>query len=222
MYKASFKINNSKNIEGKKCVLPISVGQPYHEGEKLLATINLINKSQLAHCSVVVADSLQKHNFISDQSPYETSMLLGDNWLQRNKNILDTLSIPHQIIRWDLWLQHTEYPKYRYALEREYNSNPNYRHAFDESINQFIQRKVASNEEIDHISQKKIFNSGLQYFLEECAVAVCVWEEEGYNYVMYPQVRPRALSMTYEIFSKNAHPDRIWLQFRFRQHGNSK
>lgn len=222
MYKASFKTNNFVNIEGKKCVLPISVGQPYHEGEKLLATINLINKSQLAHCTIVIADSLQKHNLINDPHPYETSMLLGDNWLERNKNILDTLTISHQIIRWDPWLKHNKYAEYRCAIEKEYISNPNYRHAFDESIHQFIQRKSARNEEIRHTSHQILYNSGLQYFLEECVVIVCMWEEGGYDYVMYPQVRPSALSMTYKIFSKNIHPDKIWLQFRFRKHGNPK
>jgi hypothetical protein len=221
IYKAFFE-NSSKNIidyENKKIILLISVGQLYHEGGKLSATIELINKSKFDSCSIVVADSLQKHNLIDDHSPYETSMSLGDNWLKRNKSILNELTISNQITRWDYWLKHCKYSSYRAMLQTAYNSNPAYKKAVDETIYQFIQRYIKRNPNTDSTIKDVLFNSCLQYLLEECAIIICLWADEGYNFIIYPKPITSALSMTYEIFVKNKYEGNLveWLSLIFKK-----
>lgn len=50
------------DFTGKRCVLAVSVGQEYHEEQKLSSTVHLINKSGFSRVKVVVADTLQRHN----------------------------------------------------------------------------------------------------------------------------------------------------------------
>ena len=42
------------------CILHISVGQEYHEGEKLIATMDLINET-FRSCTIMLCDTLQRH-----------------------------------------------------------------------------------------------------------------------------------------------------------------
>lgn len=61
--KASFRENpveERKRFPQSTCLMPISVGQTIHEGEKFKAVIKLINKSFKA-CTILVDDSVQRH-----------------------------------------------------------------------------------------------------------------------------------------------------------------
>ena len=47
-------------MQGSSCIVYISIGQPYHEKEKFLATMDLVNRTFSA-CHIVVCDTLQRH-----------------------------------------------------------------------------------------------------------------------------------------------------------------
>jgi hypothetical protein len=95
--------------------LDISVGQPYHEGEKLRATMAWAKK-RYSHVIVSVADTLQRHNFegLTTELSYALAEKAGSEWIVRNADILDGVTV----IRWDQRLSHPLYSQYRIKTER--------------------------------------------------------------------------------------------------------
>ena len=90
--KCNFKnVSNEDKFLFKKatCLLLVSVGQEAHEGDRLLATIKLINEN-FRSCIISLYDSLQRFtmSLSSSCSPEElrgTAGKEGDLWLERNK-----------------------------------------------------------------------------------------------------------------------------------------
>jgi hypothetical protein len=217
MYKAAFqtgKLENSISFNDKNCILGISVGQLYHEAEKFKATINLINKSNLKHCTIVVGDSLQRHNMIKEGYCYKTSILLGDEWLERNQKFLKELTISHRIIRWDDCLNHPKYNDYKKIIELEYKTNPLYYDSVHKTIEDFMQRNCE-----DYLQGKRdvIYQNSVRYLLEESAAMIC-WALDGYDYIVYPKPITSALAILYDLFIEKNCPNKIqWMALRFRK-----
>src|SRR5262245_19682188 len=85
--------------------LTISVGQSMHEGERLLATVTLINTA-FSHCTIMIDDSIQWYTFAiaaPNQSPdflLQAAITAGDDYIARNKPIFDShFTIPTKIVR---------------------------------------------------------------------------------------------------------------------------
>ena len=115
------------------CGLPISVGQPYHEGGKFEATISLINK-YFSKCVILLCDSLQRHTMMiygnySEDTAYEKAISEGDLWLARNKDRYAGLSMPLEIHRWDRWHKSANYVYYNNIIEGLYKENMEFRNA---------------------------------------------------------------------------------------------
>src|SRR5262245_12863207 len=78
-----------------QCLLTISVGQEVHEGEKFIATVDLV-KSHFASCIMLVDDTLQRHTMIlnldvSADEYRDIARQEGDQWLQRNQEFYQSL-----------------------------------------------------------------------------------------------------------------------------------
>lgn len=87
-------------------VLGVSVGQAYHEGEKLRAMVGIVNK-RFKKCVIDLSDSLQRHNLdLPPDQAMATAVAAGDAWLARNSGVLGDLNVPHRIYRWNNWLEH--------------------------------------------------------------------------------------------------------------------
>lgn len=96
----------------RSCILPISVGQNYHEGELFLETAEMI-AGTFKNVLLVVADSLQRHtiaienninsDFDNSHECFAHAIKLGEEWLKRNEkavNILETKSVL-KILHWE-------------------------------------------------------------------------------------------------------------------------
>ncbi|GAA4096084.1 tRNA-dependent cyclodipeptide synthase [Nonomuraea soli] len=96
------------------CHLIISVGQPYHEGDKLCALLGWV-EARFATVHVTVADTLYRHNGgeLGGGEVAETRRR-GDAWLERNRGVLGAATIH----RWDDWLAHPGYPEARRRIDR--------------------------------------------------------------------------------------------------------
>jgi len=73
------------------------VGQATHEEELFAITLDLVNKS-FASCTLLVDDSLQRHNMAINTTKdanffYEIAVKEGDLWLERNRKYYDGLTI---------------------------------------------------------------------------------------------------------------------------------
>ncbi|MEU8958875.1 tRNA-dependent cyclodipeptide synthase [Streptomyces sp. NPDC048518] len=216
--KASFgKAGQELEFSGKKAVLLVSVGQRYHEGDKLSATVDLINRSDIGHVTVAVADTLQRTNFLDmpEDIAYAHSLRLGNEWLERNAEILGRLEPAVEILRWDAALADDDYAGLRKRVGDEYATNEEYRGAVDATIGVFLDRLSARDE---HADLAQAFTNCLTYLLEECPAIMPLWAAQGHDFVIYPQPMTSAMASTREIFVQPEFPDKCqWLSLKFKK-----
>ncbi len=88
--KASIKdtpLEYRKFFHKSSCMLLISVGQIYHEGEKLSLVIDLIN-NKFKTCTIMLCDTLQRYNLMEDyneKEAYQLTLRQGAEWLNINE-----------------------------------------------------------------------------------------------------------------------------------------
>ncbi len=152
--------------------LQISVGQEYHEGEKLLATLDWANE-RFDKIIICVNDTLQRHNFefkghTTDEA-FALSEEAGRHWIERNLNPIRQLP-NYEIIRWEKW--RTD-PAYNYGLDtmkRLYTQNNIFKADVDQEIDSFWQRALKRENHPDNSDYEKFRQHSLSYLLEECAI----------------------------------------------------
>lgn len=152
--------------------LSISVGKDYHEGEKFAAAVDWIG-GKFKHCIVMVSDTLQRHTIqLSAACGEEEALVLskkqGDDWLNRNKAVLATLSIPYVIQRWNDWLSHSDFPGLHQEFEGLLVRNPAFQEKVVIDIGRFIsrQRKLGTLA----VDEPRAFHLCRSFLLEEMAV----------------------------------------------------
>ena len=210
--KASFRENppeERKLFPQSTCLMPISVGQIIHEGEKFTAVIKLINAS-FKHCTILVDDSVQRHtigimNHATPDELYQLAVEEGDAWLKRSEMAYNQLTIPYNIMRWDDWYNRQNYITSHVRVQNEYDSNELFRNAIHANIDDFLTRYLSrfAEEDIDH---ERAFRLCRDYLIEECAV-MCLWTEKAYDFEVYPSGRNKAMAASYEFLIKPHFPD---------------
>jgi len=148
--------------------LEISVGQPYHEGEKFRCTVEWA-KHRHSKIVILVNDSLQRFNYMfeegmSEKEAHHVSTLEGTKWLSRNMNVISSLP-DFEIYRWDEWKQGKDYSTDLHKSRELYKNNPEFRNAIDGAISEIWQRKNLP----DH-RKNEFFDISRDYLLEETAV----------------------------------------------------
>jgi tRNA-dependent cyclodipeptide synthase len=200
LVKVTFRCNEpyKRELAGTDCLLHISVGQKYHEGEKFLATMDLINDT-FKSCTIMLCDTLQRHTLkmshpgLSDAELRAKARALGDAWLARNKTAYAHLGIPCKIMRWDDWLYHKDYNLYRKQVDELYCTNKTYQQSVFNTIAKFLKRRGLSQD-------KQAFSLCEAYVLEECPVLIPLWAKTNCQFVVYPRFRTAAMATTYEHF----------------------
>lgn len=201
-YKAAFRGVTSADKEefkNSKVIVPISVGQKYHEAGEFEATMKLIDKS-FKECIILVADTLKRYSIdILKQSRNEEEATLlarqkGDQWLDRNMKYIDALSIPRKVCRWDEWIAHSEYPFYYNAVHQLYEDNQEYKDSVHKVVEQFVFRKEGSHDGAWLVPS-------ITYFLEE-STSVCLWIKDGFKFSVYPSKANQALVSVCELLMK--------------------
>ncbi|MGD9108289.1 MAG: hypothetical protein PVI75_03870 [Gammaproteobacteria bacterium] len=203
LVKVTFRCDeqNKQKMLNSNCIIHISVGQEYHEGEKFIATMDLINRT-FKSCTIMLCDTLQRHSLrikypeLSDDELYNKALALGDEWLKRNSCAYKYLSIDSKIMRWDEWLNHDEYTKYRKQIDELYKNDAEYRNKIHATINKFLERQGLLND-------KMSFKLCETYILEECPILVPLWAQTGCEFIIYPRFRTAAMLATYQYFVGN-------------------
>ncbi len=199
-------------------MLLISVGQPYHEGEKFKATIALVNR-RFKSCMLMVADTLQRYNIqaqqdIEEKLAYKQSLIKGDEWLSRNKSSIEILSIPYKILRWDDYLANEQFSYKLDFVKTLYSQNNSFKIAINATIEEYINRANRSSFSSEKILYLKKYCLG--YLLEECAIML-LWWQQGIEFEIYPTPRNAAMRAIYEniiqpIDKKSLKP--VFLRFK--------
>ena len=199
-YPAAF---DKAQFKKAKCLLTISVGQEVHEGDKFAATIELVNAS-FGSCVLLVDDTLQRHSMALNkkeeaESFYESSLLAGDLWLQRNKIYYQHLSILETIIRWDKWLIHPHYNIQQEKIKQLIKEDVAYAKVFNQTIEEFLRRYYLRLTQQQGFDWERARRLCLDYLIEECT-ALSLWPELGCAFEVYPSRRNAAMHATHQKF----------------------
>ena len=179
--------------DGSTCVLPISVGWDYHEGEAFQATIDLV-RQRFSFCRIVVCDTLQRHSLKfasgslkSEGEVSDRSLRDGDAWLERNKRYLQILSIPHIMTRWSQYLNEPSYQYYRHKLDALLQNNKELNELVVRSAEAVYNKFVRSGRIPEDLALRTAFlEASVEYQREEIAV-VMSWENMREDILLYPK-----------------------------------
>ncbi len=194
---------NRNELKNSCVMLLISVGNPYYEGEKLQATLKLINSS-FNKCVLTLGDSLQRHNILAEKNisleeARNIANHFGDEWLVRNEKYYRQLKINYEIVRWDKWLFDPDFSSSMLQINNLYNENVEYKATFDASISEYIKRIISRSPELNSKSIIKQYSAMcLNYLKEECAVML-LWANEFHPYTVYPSLLSPAMIKTREL-----------------------
>ncbi|MCD6056164.1 MAG: Uncharacterized protein K0R12_1126 [Gammaproteobacteria bacterium] len=186
----------------------ISVDQPIHYGAKFHATMNLIQK-HFTSCKIMVDDTVQRHTYAilhpekSDDELYHLSYAKGNTWIAESINTLSNLKIPCQVIRWNRWLTHPEFPRMLKIIEDLYQNDKSYRESVESSIIAYLDRFLKRHPDVD---PEHAYKCCVTYLQEECA-GMTLWPELGCQFEIYPSGRNGAMEATYDRFIKPNHPE---------------
>ncbi len=191
--------------------LTISIGQAVHEGERLAATLALINRS-FASCKVMIDDSIQWYTLAINAPEQSSSLLLqnaiaaGDHYLNTTSALFQSsLTIPYEIVRWKDWHGLPSWQTAVALMHQDYEENTLLRSEIQKNITTFLDRyeKRGTDKTYD---RSRAWRLCLHYLLEECAVMRTFWVELGCHYEVYPSGRNEAMRATYEHYIQPYHP----------------
>ena len=115
--------------------LLVSVGQPYHEGDKLGATVDWASR-HFKRLHILVADTLQRHNEAADW------LTRGSAWIERNHLDWATCGREVTVSRWDEWRAKPEFSsvleEFRAAAHGLLGA------AIEQDAQAFVARRIAS------------------------------------------------------------------------------
>lgn len=192
------------------CLLTISVGQVTHEQDHLKATFTLLEE-MFNSCIITLHDGLQRYTIALDktedaESFHKASIIEGDLWLERNKELLENFSILKNIIRWKDWLTHMDYLYYQDKILELMRTDEEYKNTFLSTRDAFLDRYVKRLDNVDRFDLARAKQLCMDYLIEECVV-LCLWPETACHYELYTNKHNAAVEETRRrfVFSKNVN-----------------
>ncbi len=210
----------SEQFSYSNCVMPISVGQATHEGERLEVLCNLVG-DRFGTCTIIIADLLQRHTLqfthdLSEQQAMQLALENGDQWLKRNKKYLEAMNFPVNIMRWYDWLDTEGYKRQRMLTDNLYLKRKDYRGAFDLSAQLFVHKYLEKNPEKEE-HYEEIYKQSLEYIKEETSV-MPLWVEENFHFEVYPSKRTPAMVAVYNDLVVPNYPNLLrWIRVNIRK-----
>lgn len=190
-------------LKNSSCLLSISVGQQFHEGDYFTSTIDLINNT-FASCTISLYDSLQRYTMaLNDPRDLNELHILankeGDLWLKRNEKIYDKLKKLTAIVRWDDWIKKVEFEGKRKELLHLISHDISYKNHFDTAITKYLQRYNKDLTQDGGLELERVYNLCFNYVVEECAV-LRLWPSLNCQFEVYPNLHNEAIEETRKRF----------------------
>lgn len=226
--KASFMCSKTyrEQFPNPRAQLTISVGQPIHEGERLSATVKLVNQS-FTHCTIMIDDSIQWYTLAINTPNTPQATLLeqaiqaGDDYLKRNQALFEnTFTIPYQIIRWKDWHNTIPWQQAIIKMTQDYETNPLLQQGIDQNVHTFLTRYEKNK--ASHTYDRTIATIlCTHYLIEECAIMRTFWVDLGCHYEVYPSRRNEAMSATYRLCIEPHYTCLLPISLRFHRLKNT-
>ncbi len=188
--KENFLALRVKGSQGWKlydhCCLGVSLRSPNFIGDKLNLIVDFINWN-FKSCIIDLSDTLNRFNLLSENHSIEQAKKIcfeeGEEWLEKNYDILTNLKIPTTIIRWDHWLEHPKYKEYLNLFHKAYKDDADFKEIVHQDIERFYERQLSKKKDID---KKHFFKISSDYLLEELACHSILYEENQNFANLYP------------------------------------
>lgn len=160
--------------------LHISVGQPYHEGDKFRAQAEWI-RHRFDRAIVCVNDTLQRHNMMfdgmSEERAADQSARLGAEWIERNKVALRILPAV-AIHRWADWTARPDFAAEHERVKALYDGDADFRKAVDDEVLSFWQRRRKKTGLADDFRFDAFKTHSTAYLLEETAAFFVMFKQD--------------------------------------------
>lgn len=155
--------------------LPISVGQLYHEGDKLEATADWA-RNNFEKRTIILGDAPQRYNLMfkhgySEERAQETAVKAGSEWIERNQPYLNGI----RITRWDEWKESSSYPAVRKQIQELYATNTDFHNALREAATDLWLRRYAK----EPYDKNLFFSLSEEYLIEETSVFAVAYDTLG-------------------------------------------
>ncbi len=178
-----YRVQVKSNYEWRKydvCRMEISVGQPYHDGDKLKSMLNWA-KNNFNRVCLILGDSLQAYNFAFENNIHieearKIAIEEGDKWIERNE---DVISDPKFILyRCDYWRNKKDYDLVYKQIKQLYLNNERFRNTISSTVNETWDRRSKSMSDIYFPERKLEFvRLSTEFLMEETAILAMAYEE---------------------------------------------
>lgn len=162
--------------------LQISVGQPYHEGEKFIATLLWV-KDRFKNVTIYVNDTLQRYNYIFEQNMSEEEAYIsakkdGQKWLDKYLPVIKKL-IPHaEVIRWDQNLSRPDFEERSKQIASFYSASEDFKKYVDQTTLEKWRSKQKQQPNLYFDDRYGCFaDLSRKYLLEEISVFSLLFKE---------------------------------------------
>lgn len=210
----SLNINNKEELNYIQNVsvlyVPISIGQDYHEQEKLSESLELIKKNlkKTILVKVIIVDTPQRYhlaikNEVTPESMYMAAKENGNSWEKAYKAPIEN-KLDHNVefIKWDSWLTHTYYAEAQKEIDFLYNQDCSFKDNLEQDVLEFERRHFNREKRRFTEIEKEYCRNCIK---EECAVLI-VWGRNevcpGYHCLFYPKLMTKALSFVKKNFTQ--------------------
>ena len=155
--------------------MEISVGQPYHEAEKLQATMDWA-RDNFKRRVIILGDAPQRYNLMfqqgySEEMAQAAAIKAGNEWLERNRTYLYGI----EITRWDEWKNMPIYPVVEKKISDLYSTNKDFHSGlYDATTELWLRRYAGKNHDKD-----RFFSLSEKYLLEETSVFAVAYDALG-------------------------------------------
>ena len=178
--KSEQSTHNWQNFDHAR--LQISVGQEYHEGDKLEAMLDWA-APRFETIDLCVNDTLQRFNLIFEHGvsrfrAHDVAREEGDKWVERNRSYI-TRHPNVRVRRWEDWKKDLIYKDYKFKIETLYYSDEAFKGAITDNIYSIWARRQATNPEL-YTSERfqDFFEMSKIYLLEEITVFALMFERK--------------------------------------------
>lgn len=205
------------------CVLPISVGWDYHEGDYFHSTLMLV-ENKFSSCRIVVCDTLQQYTlqFLKtslnpSESIEQYARHLGDEWIDRHLKAIERMSINWKIERWDDCKSVKEYDFFQKELEGMITDSGSLSSYFYQTAEHIYNNfKIHGRFSGVDIKKEDFIKESIAYLIEECAV-VLAWKKLEEKVLLYPKNLGEALHQTMNTFWGGQRDFLQPLQIKFKK-----
>ncbi|UZP67957.1 tRNA-dependent cyclodipeptide synthase [Desulfovibrio mangrovi] len=212
-----------ESLHNNLCFVPISLGQDYHEGNKLDSIMRLVEKT-FRECVIIVSDMLHRHTLriadpeLSVERAFVKSVNVGKRWVEENAGAWAGLSIPYRLVYWSDLLGMEAYPDHRKQLDAFCGRDSAASNLVDTMVSHFVDS--ACREETPEEERARVAVLSREYLLEEHAIQLRMLPEMfPDHHFIYPHTnRLDPLMDFYERMTGNVCR---WLRVRISRKGKS-